>query len=138
SVRTTAGAPHWSATTTMSTSRTCRRRGTTSRRTWPTRRSASSPTRSSRIPSRRGSCGSAPGRTPPPPPNPSDPELPWFLWFCPGANHAPHHAPQDFIDKYRGKFDDGYEAYREWVLPRMIEQGGLTEGTELTPPHRVP
>src|SRR4051812_9418489 len=63
----------------------------------------------------------------------SQPEKPWYLWFCPGANHAPHHAPQEFIDKYRGAFDDGYEAYREWVLPRMIERGILPEGTELTP-----
>jgi arylsulfatase A-like enzyme len=62
----------------------------------------------------------------------SEPEKPWYLWFCPGANHAPHHAPQEFIDKYKGKFDDGYEAYREWVLPRMIERGILPEGTELT------
>jgi arylsulfatase len=63
----------------------------------------------------------------------SEPDKPWYLWFCPGANHAPHHAPKDYIDKYRGKFDDGYEAYREWVLPRMIERGILPEGTELTP-----
>jgi arylsulfatase len=55
------------------------------------------------------------------------------MWFCPGANHAPHHAPQDYVDKYRGKFDDGYEAYREWVLARMIEKGILPKGTELTP-----
>jgi arylsulfatase len=63
----------------------------------------------------------------------SEPDKPWYLWFCPGANHAPHHAPQDYIDKYKGRFDDGYEAYREWVLPRMIERGILPEGTELTP-----
>jgi arylsulfatase A-like enzyme len=63
----------------------------------------------------------------------SEPDKPWYLWFCPGANHAPHHAPQDYIDRYKGKFDDGYEAYREWVLPRMIERGILPEGTELTP-----
>ena len=63
----------------------------------------------------------------------SEPDKPWYLWFCPGANHAPHHAPQEYIDKYKGKFDDGYEAYREWVLPRMIERGILPEGTELTP-----
>jgi arylsulfatase A-like enzyme len=62
----------------------------------------------------------------------SNPDKPWYLWFCPGANHAPHHAPQEYIDKYKGKFDDGYEAYREWVLPRMIEAGILPEGTELT------
>ncbi len=63
----------------------------------------------------------------------SEPDKPWYLWFCPGANHAPHHAPQEFIDKYKGRFDDGYEAYREWVLPRMIERGILPEGTELSP-----
>jgi arylsulfatase len=63
----------------------------------------------------------------------SEPDKPWYLWFCPGANHAPHHAPQEYIDKYKGKFDDGYEAYREWVLPRMIAKGIMPEGTELTP-----
>ncbi|MGG7463285.1 arylsulfatase [Plantibacter sp. YIM 135347] len=63
----------------------------------------------------------------------SDPDKPWYLWFCPGANHAPHHAPQEYIDRYKGVFDDGYEAYREWVLPRMVAAGILPEGTELTP-----
>jgi arylsulfatase A-like enzyme len=63
----------------------------------------------------------------------SETDKPWYLWFCPGANHAPHHCPQEYIDKYKGVFDDGYEAYREWVLPRMIEKGILPEGTELTP-----
>jgi arylsulfatase A-like enzyme len=61
----------------------------------------------------------------------SAPNKPWYLWFCPGANHAPHHCPQDYIDKYKGAFDDGYEAYREWVLPRMIERGIIPEGTTL-------
>ncbi|MCC8363608.1 arylsulfatase [Lysobacter sp. A6] len=60
-------------------------------------------------------------------------DKPWYLWYCPGANHAPHHAPKDYIEKYKGKFDDGYEAYREWVLARMIERGILPEGTGLTP-----
>jgi arylsulfatase A-like enzyme len=68
----------------------------------------------------------------------SEPDKPWYLWFCPGANHAPHHCPQEYIDKYRGQFDDGYEAYREWVLPRMIERGILPEGTELTPINPMP
>jgi arylsulfatase len=62
----------------------------------------------------------------------SAPQKPWYMWFCPGANHAPHHCPQEYIDKYKGKFDDGYEAYREWVLPRMIERGIVPDGTELT------
>ena len=68
----------------------------------------------------------------------TEPDKPWYLWFCPGANHAPHHAPQEYIDKYKGMFDDGYEAYREWVLPRMIERGILPEGTELTPINPMP
>ena len=68
----------------------------------------------------------------------TEPNKPWYLWFCPGANHAPHHAPQEYIDKYKGKFDDGYEAYREWVLPRMIAKGILPEGTELTPINPMP
>jgi len=68
----------------------------------------------------------------------TEPDKPWYLWFCPGANHAPHHAPQEYIDKYKGAFDDGYEAYREWVLPRMIERGILPEGTELTEMNPMP
>jgi arylsulfatase len=68
----------------------------------------------------------------------SGPSKPWFMWFCPGANHAPHHSPQEYIDKYKGVFDDGYEAYREWVLARMIERGVLPEGTELTPLNPMP
>ncbi|WP_374461159.1 arylsulfatase [Microbacterium sp.] len=63
----------------------------------------------------------------------TEPDKPWYLWFCPGANHAPHHAPQEYIDKYKGAFDDGYEAYREWVLARMIEKGIVPADTELTP-----
>jgi arylsulfatase A-like enzyme len=68
----------------------------------------------------------------------SNPSKPWFMWFCPGANHAPHHAPQEYIAKYKGKFDDGYEAYREWVLQRMIERGVLPKGTQLTPLNPLP
>jgi arylsulfatase A-like enzyme len=68
----------------------------------------------------------------------SNPSKPWFTWFCPGANHAPHHAPKEYIDKYKGKFDDGYEAYREWVLPRMIERGIMPKGTQLTPINPMP
>ncbi|HKS09878.1 MAG TPA: arylsulfatase [Pyrinomonadaceae bacterium] len=68
----------------------------------------------------------------------SEPDKPWYLWYCPGANHAPHHAPQEYIDKYKGKFDDGYEAYREWVLARMIERGIVPKDTELTPINPLP
>jgi arylsulfatase len=68
----------------------------------------------------------------------SNPSKPWFMWFNPGANHAPHHAPKEYIDKYKGKFDDGYEAYRAWVLPRMIERGILPRGTKMTPMNPLP
>lgn len=68
----------------------------------------------------------------------SNPSKPWFMWYCPGANHAPHHCPQDFVDKYKGKFDDGYDAYREWVLARMIEKGVMPKGTGMTPINPLP
>lgn len=68
----------------------------------------------------------------------SNPSKPWFMWFCPGANHAPHHCPQEYIDNYKGKFDDGYDAYRKWVLPRMVAKGVIPKGTELTPFNPLP
>ncbi|TDR85338.1 arylsulfatase [Enterovirga rhinocerotis] len=68
----------------------------------------------------------------------SNPSKPWFMWLCPGANHAPHHAPQEYIDKYRGKFDSGYESYREWVLARMVEKKLLPADTKLTPINPMP
>ncbi|HJZ77981.1 MAG TPA: arylsulfatase [Vicinamibacterales bacterium] len=68
----------------------------------------------------------------------SNPSRPWFMWYNPGANHAPHQAPKDYIAKYKGKFDDGYEAYRTWVLDRMIEKGILPKGTQMTPLNPLP
>ena len=68
--------------------------------------------------------------------NSTNPSKPWYMWFCPGANHAPHHAPEEYIAKYEGMFDDGYDAYRDWVVERMIERGILPEGsvnTEMNP-----
>jgi arylsulfatase len=59
----------------------------------------------------------------------SNPSKPWYMWYCPGANHAPHQAPADYIAKYKGKFDSGYDAYRQWVLPRMIAKGMIPKGT---------
>ena len=68
----------------------------------------------------------------------ANPSKPWYLWFCPGANHAPHQAPADYIAKYKGKFDDGYDAYRKWVLPRMIAKGILPKDTKLTDFNPIP
>jgi arylsulfatase A-like enzyme len=62
-----------------------------------------------------------------------DPGKPFFMYFCPGATHAPHHVAQEWIDKYRGRFDMGYEAYRELVFNRQKELGIFPEDAELTP-----
>ena len=61
------------------------------------------------------------------------PDKPFFMYFCPGACHAPHHAPKEWIDKYKGKFDMGYDRYRELVFQRQLEMGIMPPGTELTP-----
>lgn len=61
------------------------------------------------------------------------PEKPWFMYFCPGAGHAPHHVFKAWADKYRGTFDMGYEQYREQVLARQKQMGLIPENTELPP-----
>jgi arylsulfatase len=68
------------------------------------------------------------------------PDKPWFMYFCPGAGHAPHHVAKDWADKYEGKFDQGYEAIRETILARQKEMGLLPEDTVLSPinPHGEP
>ena len=43
------------------------------------------------------------------------PQKAWYMFFCPGANDAPHHVPEEYIEKNKGKFDDGDEVYRELV-----------------------
>src|SRR5215211_3675738 len=61
------------------------------------------------------------------------PEKPFFLYYAPGACHAPHHAPQEWIDKFKGRFDVGYEAIREETLRRQKVLGIVPEDTELPP-----
>ena len=61
------------------------------------------------------------------------PEKPFFLYYCPGAAHAPHQVPTEWADKYKGAFDMGYEAYREVVFKRQQERGIVTDKAELTP-----
>ncbi len=51
------------------------------------------------------------------------PDKPFFLYFATGANHAPHHVPVEWADKYKGVFDDGWDAYREKVFARQKELG---------------
>ena len=59
------------------------------------------------------------------------PEKPFFLYYAPGACHAPHHAPKEWIDRYKGRFDMGYEAMREQTLARQKELGLIPQDTEL-------
>lgn len=61
------------------------------------------------------------------------PDKPFFMYFCPGATHAPHHAPPEWIDRYRGTFDMGYERYRELVFERQKEMGIFPADAELSP-----
>jgi arylsulfatase A-like enzyme len=61
------------------------------------------------------------------------PEKPFFLYYCPGAAHAPHHVPKEWADRYKGVFDMGYEAYRELVFARQKEMGLLPDSAELSP-----
>ena len=61
------------------------------------------------------------------------PEKPFFLYYAPGACHAPHHAPKEWADKYKGRFDIGYEAMREQTLARQKELGLVPKDTELPP-----
>ncbi len=61
-----------------------------------------------------------------------DPGKPFYLHFCPGATHAPHHVPKEWADRYRGAFDDGWEAYRERVFTRQKELGIVPETAELS------
>jgi arylsulfatase len=60
------------------------------------------------------------------------PDKPFFLYFCPGAMHAPHHVPKEWADKYKGQFDDGWDAYREKVFKRQKELGIVPKDAELS------
>jgi arylsulfatase len=59
------------------------------------------------------------------------PDKPFFLYYSPGACHAPHHAPKEWIDKFKGQFDMGYEAIREQTLARQKDLGIVPADTEL-------
>jgi arylsulfatase len=62
-----------------------------------------------------------------------DPDKPWLMYLAFGACHAPHHVPTSWIDRYRGKFDMGWDAYREKVLERQKAMGIVPQSARLSP-----
>src|SRR5690606_8395693 len=63
----------------------------------------------------------------------ASPERPFFLYLAFGACHSPHHAPREYIDRYRNHFDDGWDLTRERWFARQLELGVVPPGTRLTP-----
>jgi arylsulfatase A-like enzyme len=63
------------------------------------------------------------------------PDKPFFLYFAPGATHAPHHVPQEWADRYRGLFDDGWDVQRERTFARQKEIGVVPVDAQLTDRH---
>ncbi len=61
------------------------------------------------------------------------PAKPFFVYFATGATHAPHHVPKEWIAKFKGKFDGGWDKYREETLARQIKLGVVPPGTPLAP-----
>jgi arylsulfatase len=62
-----------------------------------------------------------------------DPEKPWFLYYSTGCAHAPHHVAKEWADRYKGKFDSGWDASREETFERQKKLGVIPEDAELTP-----
>ena len=60
------------------------------------------------------------------------PNKPFFMYFAPGATHSPHQVPKEWADKYKGQFDDGWEAYRETVFANQKELGIIPADAELS------
>ena len=65
------------------------------------------------------------------------PDKPFFMYWASGAIHGPHHIMKEWADKYKGKFDDGWDAYRERAFRRAKEKGWIPANAELTPRHET-
>jgi arylsulfatase len=65
--------------------------------------------------------------------NATAPDKPFFVYFVPGATHAPHHPTQEWIDKFKGKFDMGWNAMREQIFANQKKLGVIPQNTQLTP-----
>jgi len=62
-----------------------------------------------------------------------NPDRPFLMWWTPGAVHGPHHVAKEWVDKYKGKFDDGWDAYQQRVFERQKEMGWIPADTKLAP-----
>jgi arylsulfatase A-like enzyme len=63
------------------------------------------------------------------------PDKPFFMYFAPGATHAPHHVPKEWSEKYKGRFDEGWDALRDEIFARQKELGVIPPDAELTERH---
>jgi arylsulfatase len=63
------------------------------------------------------------------------PDKPFFVYFAPGATHAPHHVPKEWADKYKGKFDQGWDKLREETIVRQKALGVIPQDCQLTARH---
>src|SRR5438552_3766787 len=67
------------------------------------------------------------------------PDKPFFVYFATGALHAPHHVPKEYVDRYKGKFDQGWDALREEIFARQKQMGVIPASAELTKrPKEIP
>ncbi|MBZ5697450.1 MAG: arylsulfatase [Acidobacteriia bacterium] len=67
------------------------------------------------------------------------PDRPFFVYYAPGATHAPHHVPKEWMDKFKGQFDQGWDKYREETYKRQLKIGVVPPNTKLTPrPKEIP
>jgi arylsulfatase len=67
------------------------------------------------------------------------PDRPFFVYYAPGATHAPHHVPKEWIEKFKGQFDQGWDKYREECFKRQLALGVIPKDTKLTPrPEEIP
>jgi len=67
------------------------------------------------------------------------PDRPFFIYYAPGATHAPHHVPREWIDKFKGQFNQGWDKYREETYRRQLKLGVIPPKTKLTPrPAEIP
>jgi arylsulfatase len=63
------------------------------------------------------------------------PDKPFFVYFAPGATHAPHHVPKEWSDKYKGKFDNGWDTLREATFAKQKQLGVIPQNAQLTARH---